>query len=259
MHPADLGVAGDDWRIVSDEQKAYTSAWRLGENSSRAPNPIPIPYVVNAAYLSHNGEAYHYDPFRLPPWDIGITLPVRSNAVVSSFKPRYYTPDIPVTMTTLAVTPGIDTRAYAVEETPPEGWAITDISHSGIFDVQSNKIRWGLFSDDAVRDLTYRVTPSESAVDAQSFVGQAAFDEADEPISGQRTMLPSPCTGNTLHIHDMTLSSDDDISCTITSSIIVEANVDLQSGSSLELQAGTGVTLLPHVSVRTGGILLFCP
>ncbi len=267
VHPADLGVSGDNWGIEIDELTAYATAWKSGTSWSRAPNPIPLPYAVNVGYLWQNGENYHYDPFLDPPWDASVTTnsvqkaqqsvqsTQQSGNAVSSFNPRYYTPGIPVDVI-LAISPPLSTKVYAVEETPPEGWVMTDISHSGKFNAQSNQIRWGLFFDDTARNLTYTAMPPLNMVDTQSFVGQAAFDQLTEAIGGQRTLLPLPCTGDTLHIHDVTFPSDDDITCSASDSIILGENVDMKAGSSLELQAGTKVTFLPPLSVQKGGVLV---
>jgi VWFA-related protein len=266
VHPADLGVSGDNWRIEINELTAYTTAWKLGDSWPRPPSPIPLSYAVNAGYLWQNGEDYHCDPFLDPPWDAGVTASSiqhmqgfveaaqGSSHAVSSFDPDYYTPGIPVDVT-LAVSPPASTQAYGVEETPPEGWAVTNISHNGTFNAQSNQIRWGIFDDDTPRDLTYRVTPPDSAVDAQSFFGQAAFDQQTELIGGQRTLLPSPCAGETLHIHDVTIPSGDDLVCSATESITLGPSVELESGSGLELQAGWGVTFSAPVHVRQGAAL----
>jgi VWFA-related protein len=196
VHPADLGALGDNWRIEIDELTAYTTAWKTGAGSSRAPSPIPVDYAVNAGYLWQNGQDYHYDPFLDPPWDAGVapnsiiqSAAQMSDGAVSSFSAGYYTPGVPVDVT-LAIFPPASTQAYAVEETPPEGWMVTDISDEGTFDAQSSQIRWGLFLDDAMRELTYRVTPAMGATGARDFIGQAAFDSEVVPIGGQRALSP---------------------------------------------------------------------
>jgi hypothetical protein len=68
---------------------------------------------------------------------------------------------------------------------------VTDISDEGTFDAQSSQIRWGLFFDDAMRELTYVATPPMSTTGAQDFIGRAAFDSEVVPISGQRVLFPA--------------------------------------------------------------------
>jgi VWFA-related protein len=202
VHPADYGAAGDDWRIEINELTSYTSAWKTGTSWPRPPTSIPLPYAVNAGYLWQNGEDYHFDPLSDPPWEIGLiaspipraqrlaTAEVLTDHALSYLNPEQYSPGSPVQVT-LEITPPTGTQAYAVEETPPEGWAVSDISDSGTFAPQSNQIRWGLFFDDGFRSLTYRITPPAQASDTQTLHGQAAFDQTTVPIGGQRNLPPA--------------------------------------------------------------------
>lgn len=266
VHPADLGVSGDDWSIQIEELTAYTTAWKIGDVWTQAPNPIPLSYAVNAGYLWQNGEDYYYDAFLDPPWEVGVMTTAAahydeemkfvstSGSAVSSFNPRYYVPGVSVDVT-LTITPPAATQSYAIEETPPEGWPVTNISHSGTFDSLTNQIRWGLFLDDTPRTLTYAATPPVTAVDAQSFIGNAAFDSIPEPINGQRTILPSPCAGTTLHIHTLTFENGEDVVCSATDGMIMGPNVDMENGAILELQSGNGTALTPPVRVQLGGVL----
>jgi hypothetical protein len=266
VHPADLGASGDNWRIEINELTAYTSAWKTGAGWPRPPTPILLPYAVNAGYLWKNGEDYHFDPLRDPPWDVGdVTMSVEfaqgvldsaltSGYAYSSIAPSTYTPGEPMDVT-LAISPPIATQAYAVEETPPEGWTVSDISDDGTFSAQSNQIRWGIFFDDVPRDLTYRITPPAAAVGVQSLFGNAAFDDQIVPITGQRTVPPAACSGETLHLHDMTITSGDELVCSAAVSVTLGPNVDIEPAALIDLQAGDVVTFSPPVRVQQGGLL----
>lgn len=99
---------------------------------------------------------------------------------------------------TLVVAPASSVFAYAVEEAPPAGWAVSNVTQAGAFDAASGKVKWGPFFDVSSRTLTYVVTPSAGATGMVQFAGVASFDGADAVITGQRqTVLnTTTSTGN---------------------------------------------------------------
>jgi hypothetical protein len=69
-------------------------------------------------------------------------------------------------------------------------------------------------------------------------------------------VLCGDADGNgSLHIHDLTIASGDQVVCNATESITLGPTLDLESGSVLELQAGSGVTFVPQVRVQLGAEL----
>ncbi|MCI0536032.1 MAG: putative Ig domain-containing protein [Verrucomicrobiales bacterium] len=90
----------------------------------------------------------------------------------------------------LQVAPSPNTSFYAVEEQVPLGWSASQISEQGQWNEASHKIRWGPFTDNIARVLSYWVTPPASAVGEALFSGIGAFDEAAVPISGTRRLQP---------------------------------------------------------------------
>jgi len=109
--------------------------------------------------------------------------------------PIGYTPGVPLTVT-IAVTPPASVSAQAVEDTPPAGWTVTNISHSGQFDNVNHKVKWGPFFDADPRTLTYQVTAPMGTIGVQTFSGLASFDGVDIPITGARSLtlaiVPAP-------------------------------------------------------------------
>jgi len=63
-HPADTNKDG---KIVLGEMVAYATAWKKGTEWPEGPNPIPMSYMVRAAYLWKGGETYDYDKNQQPP------------------------------------------------------------------------------------------------------------------------------------------------------------------------------------------------
>jgi hypothetical protein len=173
------------------------------------PNPIPIEYPTNAGYLWRNGEAYHYDGTQIPPscWAPGAStgslsmmrsLPVKNQTSRKSYAalsagtatrdlPNCYTPSVTMSAS-ITVTPGQGTQVYAVEDSPPAGWTVSDINGSGGWDNVKNKVKWGPFFDSNNRTLTYKVTPPSDETGAKAFSGTASFDGTNVIIGGDLTV-----------------------------------------------------------------------
>ena len=76
------------------------------------------------------------------------------------------------------------TAVVAVEETPPTGWIVSDISDGGSWDAQAAKVKWGLFFDPSIpTGVTYTATPA-GGVGEFCFDGVASFDGANQTIAG---------------------------------------------------------------------------
>jgi hypothetical protein len=72
--------------------------------------------------------------------------------------------------------PASGTTSYAIEEKPPRGWTVSNISHDGTFDVETGTIRWGVFIDGIPRAFTYSVIPPAAVFSIGLFTGQFSFD-----------------------------------------------------------------------------------
>jgi hypothetical protein len=126
----------------------------------------------------------------------GMTLPITGQreatkatifyGVVASSFPSNYLPGFALTVSNL-VTPGNLVQTYAVQDSPPAGWNVSNISHGGAFDAVNGLVKWGgtLLSTTPFV-LTYQVLPPAGATGTVSFTGQAQFDTATVPITGQR-------------------------------------------------------------------------
>ena len=97
------------------------------------------------------------------------------------------------TQVNLTVRPDSGVLAYAVEEIPPTGWHIENISNGGTLDPHSGAVRWGPFFDDSELNLSYEVIPIEGR--SEQFSGTASFDGLTVVVSGDSScapMVPSP-------------------------------------------------------------------
>lgn len=183
-HPADVN---NDWRMVINEVTGYATAWRTGQTWPEPPNPIPIAYVTNAAYLYLSGELYHYVLGASPLYAPGTeSLPVGDGTAWSTFGAMSWAPATPFAVT-VQVAPDAATMAWAAEDEPPVGWTVSGISHGGVFDAVNHKVKWGPFLDHTPRALQYTITPTAGS-GLRSFAGTASFDGHDVPLAGARAI-----------------------------------------------------------------------
>ncbi|HVV71080.1 MAG TPA: hypothetical protein VHI52_06200 [Verrucomicrobiae bacterium] len=203
-HPADNSPA--DNSISSAELNAYSTAWRSGQAWPLGPNPIPIGYVTRAGALWAAGGTYVFDssqvasaPVNAPEWwatnsplwwthSVPTVPPPAANSVVRAV-PAVFTPGVPLTVTeTVTCDAGIG--AYAIEEQPPVGWQVSNISNGGTVDPVNGKVKWGLFLDHTSRVLSYMVTPPAGAAMDGNFAGQGGFDGQLVAIGGPNQTGP---------------------------------------------------------------------
>lgn len=92
---------------------------------------------------------------------------------------------------TITLDPPPGASVVAVEDAPPSGWAVSTISNSGTFDMQTGKVKWGLFFAPSIpAALTYDVTATAQA--SSCFAGLASYDGVDTPITGDLCTITIP-------------------------------------------------------------------
>jgi hypothetical protein len=88
----------------------------------------------------------------------------------------------------ILVTPGRGAGSFTITETPPTGWAISNISHGGTYDGVTGKITFGPTAADHVELLTYSATPPGGTKGSKTFSGTLDVDGAVTAITGQQTI-----------------------------------------------------------------------
>lgn len=112
------------------------------------------------------------------------------------FNIGYYTPAEKL-LVTIQVDPDTGVRVWAVEESPPPGWAVADISHDRVYDAVNHKVKWGPFFDHQSRLLTYSVTPPAGEIGKVIFTGAAGYDAGNMVATvGEVSLGPSPDGGS---------------------------------------------------------------
>jgi len=92
----------------------------------------------------------------------------------------------PYRVTINAHAAGSGTKVYAIEDRPPPGWDVTNVSAAGVFDPVRGRVRWGLFSDGTDRTHTYDLTGPVAGAIACFGNGIISCDGVNQRISGDR-------------------------------------------------------------------------
>jgi hypothetical protein len=141
----------------------------------------PGVYVLTARATDSTGQNVVSEPVRIL---VGEAPPP---AIVVRNLPEGYLPGVALTVT-LEATPPAGTKAYAVEDIPPLDWNVSDISHEGAFDPWNRKVKFGPFTDDQSRTLTYKTTPPNDADGPKKFEGFVSLAGANSPVGGDRLL-----------------------------------------------------------------------
>ncbi len=107
-----------------------------------------------------------------------------SSSIVTRTLPSCYFPGGKIAVTITAVPP-LGTTNYLVEDTPPAGWTVSNISHSGVYDTIGKKVKFGPYFDSTARTLTYDLTSPATDTGDKTFAGKMFADAATSDISGQ--------------------------------------------------------------------------
>jgi hypothetical protein len=185
-HPADTDT---DWDIEAEEYTAYAAAWRNGDTWDTGPVPIPSDFVANAGMIWKSGESYHYDASASPPWVGGASEEetLAGGQIEGAFADSSYRAGRNLEVS-LEVMPHVGTRAFVVQDAPPAGWIVAEISDGGVWDELTGMVKWGPFADDEKRTLTYEVMPPLGSSGEATFLGNASFNGTKALVLGARTI-----------------------------------------------------------------------
>jgi hypothetical protein len=118
---------------------------------------------------------------------VTVNPAITAPSAISAFSASSYTSGVNLQVT-LTITPLTTTSSYAVEDAPPAGWTVSNITNSGSWDAVNNEVKWGPFFDNTARTLQYTVTPPATASGSYTFAGIASFDGVNVSITGNQTI-----------------------------------------------------------------------
>jgi hypothetical protein len=157
---------------------------KLGELAVKWPDVPAGQYVLTARALDNAGAEVTSAPVKILVRRIEEIIFVRREL------PPSYVPGEAFTVK-LHAEPPSTTSAYAVEDVPPTGWKVSDISNDGAFDATTGKVKFGPFTDHEGRVLTYSLTPPSDATGRVEFHGLSSINGNSSPIGGDRIMAPA--------------------------------------------------------------------
>ncbi|RME90482.1 MAG: hypothetical protein D6766_13195, partial [Verrucomicrobia bacterium] len=111
--------------------------------------------------------------------------------------PPGYLPGQQLRVRLLARPPGHG-LAWAVEDQPPAGWEVSDVTDGGRYDPATGRVKFGPFFGHGPRTLAYVVRAPADATGPQEFSGEASVNGRSYPVSGDRVIEP----GDTRHPAD---------------------------------------------------------
>lgn len=138
-------------------------------------------YVLTARALDHAEKPVISAPVLI------VVRRTSTAAFVIRDLPPAYVPGTPFHVL-LRAQPPEGTHAYAVEDQPPKGWAVADVSDEGSFDAATGKVKFGPFTDARDRTLQYQVTPPAEASGTAAFEGLASANDQTTPVGGDHVI-----------------------------------------------------------------------
>jgi len=104
-----------------------------------------------------------------------------------------YCPGFP-TPVRILLTPPAGVTVVALEDTPPPGWAVSNISDGGVFDAVNGKVKWGpFFAPGVPAAVAYEVTPPTGTDGLACFAGVISLDGFNRVVCGDECIVRSCC------------------------------------------------------------------
>jgi len=105
--------------------------------------------------------------------------------------PEFYDPTVPFAVD-ITIDPPEGVLVLGLEDTPPTGWTVSNISHGGHWDTQHEKVKWGPFFSPIPESVSYDVTPPAEATGEYCFSGIVSFDGDNESVGGDDCVTNGP-------------------------------------------------------------------
>lgn len=86
------------------------------------------------------------------------------------------------------------TSAIALDDAPPPGWLVSEISDQGSFDAVNGKVKWGPLFAPFPLEVSYVVMPNENEEGIRCFSGTVSLDGVNQAICGDECADRKCCT-----------------------------------------------------------------
>lgn len=166
--------------LLNGDELAITEGNRLATEWTAA---TPGEYVLTAVAIDNEGARGTAGPVKIFVREATILSFVRRDLPAGYLPGRTFG-------VLLEVLPPDHGVAWAVEDQPPAGWHVNEVSDHGVFDPATRRVKFGPFLSREPRRLAYRVTPPDVAAGRHEFAGHGSVDGASYPITGDRIIHP---------------------------------------------------------------------
>jgi hypothetical protein len=85
---------------------------------------------------------------------------------------------------TIVLNPPDGTSSIGVEDVPPAGWEVLEISDGGSFDEINRKVKWGPFFPPYPKHVHYQAMPTNAGLPLACFDGTISLDGISEAVCG---------------------------------------------------------------------------
>lgn len=173
-----INGANLQYQFLADDGSGYMTLGSYQSSNRLLWKPTRAGMYKLKVYAREAGSSQTYDVT-----SCDVVQSVVDYVGTRKFPSKTYAPGQPEVLT-IALTPISGTQKYSVEEIPPIGWAVSGISHGGIFDESTGRIKWGPFSDTQSRTLSYSALPPIDEGQVVQFEGVVMLGDSEEPIDG---------------------------------------------------------------------------
>ena len=115
---------------------------------------------------------------------VGLAAPMAAGQSAVRDLPTTYGGGVSSFAVSIAINPPQGVAAVGLEDLPPAGWPVSNISNGGALDVRSGKVKWGPFFGTIPSGVSYVLAVPGSASGPACFDGDVSFDGLDRPITG---------------------------------------------------------------------------
>ena len=120
-----------------------------------------------------------------------INIPVACGGSANRTSPQAYVAGS-ANRVTVAIVPNNTVSQYALVDSPPSGWGVTNIDNGGSWNAGNQQVVWGPFADHIARSVHYDVLPPVSATGRQCFAGTVSFNSNSCAVTGNNCISPVP-------------------------------------------------------------------
>ena len=120
---------------------------------------------------------------------VGLAAPMAAGQSAVRDLPPTYGGSVSSFTVLITINPPQGVAAVGLEDLPPAGWPVSNISNGGARDAQSGKVKWGPYFGSIPSSVSYVLAVPGSASGPSCFDGNVSFDGLDRTITGDACVV----------------------------------------------------------------------